>query len=66
MRRLLVVLGIALLVTGLLWPVLGRVPLGRLPGDLVFRFGRFRFYIPLVSSLLVSLIVTLILRWWGR
>ena len=61
MARWLVSMGLLLVAAGLLWPWLRRIPLGRLPGDLVFGSGGFRVYIPLTSGLLVSLVVTLIL-----
>jgi hydrogenase-4 membrane subunit HyfE len=60
MGRGLIILGIALLVTGLLWPWLTKLGLGQLPGDIrIEREGK-TFYFPLASSLLVSLILTLI------
>jgi len=66
MPRLLVVLGVVLVAAGLLWPWLARLPLGRLPGDFVIERGRFRFYFPAASSLLISLIVTLVLWLFRR
>lgn len=66
MRRALIILGLGLVAIGILWPLLAQFPLGRLPGDLVFHVGRVRFYLPLTSSVLVSLVVTLVLRGWGR
>ena len=65
MQRALIVAGIALLVIGLAWPWLSKLPLGRLPGDLRFEREGFTFYLPLASGLLVSAIVSLIL-WWLR
>lgn len=59
MRRLLIAAGIILLAIGIAWPVLGRVGLGRLPGDIVIARGNFRFYFPIVTSLLISAILTL-------
>jgi hypothetical protein len=59
MGRMLVVAGIALVAVGLL--VMWGVPFGRLPGDLVFRRGSFTFYVPLVTSIALSLILTLLL-----
>jgi hypothetical protein len=61
MQRLLIVLGLCALVLGLLWPWLGKLPLGRLPGDIVIERDSFRLYLPLTSMLLVSLIVSLLL-----
>lgn len=61
MRRLLIAIGLLLVVAGLLWPWLSRLPLGRLPGDLVIDRPGFRFYAPFATMLLVSLIVSFIL-----
>jgi hypothetical protein len=44
-----------------LWPWLGKLGLGRLPGDIVIERGDFRFYFPIVTCLGVSLVVSLIL-----
>jgi Protein of unknown function (DUF2905) len=60
MRRWLITLGIALLVAGLLWPLLQKFGLGRLPGDIVIERGNFRFYLPLGTSLLISLVLSLL------
>ena len=59
--RLLVAIGLILVVVGLLWPWLGRLGLGRLPGDIVIERENFRLYIPLATSLLISLLLSLIL-----
>ena len=61
MARWLIILGLVLVVAGLLWPWLGRLGLGRLPGDLVIERENFRLYIPLATSLLISLVLSLIL-----
>jgi len=45
----------------LLWSLLGKLGLGRLPGDVVIERGDFRFYFPIVTCLGVSLVVSLIL-----
>jgi DUF2905 family protein len=60
--RFLIVAGAILLLAGVLWPFLNRLGLGRLPGDIVIERPNFRFYFPLVTSLLVS--VTLTLLFW--
>lgn len=59
--RTLIVIGLAIVLVGLLWPWIARLGLGRLPGDIVIEKGNFRFYAPLATSLLVSLILTAIL-----
>lgn len=65
MQRALIVTGIVLLVIGLAWPWLAKLPLGRLPGDLRFEREGFTFYFPLVTGLLISAVISLIL-WWLR
>jgi Protein of unknown function (DUF2905) len=59
--RWLIILGVVLVLAGLLWPWLGRLGLGRLPGDLVIERENFRLYLPLTTSLLISLALSLIL-----
>ena len=59
-RRILIVAGAILLIAGLAWPLLTRLGLGRLPGDIAFQRGNFRFYFPVVTSLVVSVALTLL------
>jgi len=59
--RLLIVFGLVLVVLGLLWPLIAKLGLGRLPGDIVIERDHFRFYFPLASSLLVSAVISVIL-----
>jgi len=61
MQKTLVVIGLLILVVGLSWPWLGRLPLGRLPGDIVVRRDNFSFYFPITTSVLLSLIVSLLI-----
>ena len=56
--KLLIVLGLTIAFVGLL-VTLG-VPFGRLPGDVVVRRGSFTFYLPIVTSIVVSLLLTLL------
>ncbi len=60
LRRVLIVLGLALVVGGLLWPFLTRLGLGRLPGDIVVERPNFRFYFPLATSILLSVFLSLL------
>jgi hypothetical protein len=59
--RFLIVLGIVLVAAGLLWPLLTRIGLGRLPGDIVIERENFRLYLPLMTSLLVSIALSVVL-----
>jgi hypothetical protein len=58
--RLLIISGAILLVAGLVWPFLARLGFGRLPGDIVIERGNFRFYFPIVTSLVISVVLTLL------
>lgn len=60
MARALIVLGVVLIVLGLAWPWLARLGLGRLPGDFVIERETFRVYVPITTSIVVSLVLTLI------
>jgi ribose/xylose/arabinose/galactoside ABC-type transport system permease subunit len=60
MTRILVTLGIILIVVGLAWPWLTKLGLGRLPGDIVFERENFRFYFPITTMVLISLVLSLI------
>ncbi|SCZ60889.1 DUF2905 domain-containing protein [Thiohalomonas denitrificans] len=60
MSRFLIILGIALVVIGLALPWLQKIGLGRLPGDIVIERENFRFYFPVTTSILVSLILSLL------
>lgn len=66
MQKILITLGIVLLVAGLLWPLLAKLGLGRLPGDIVIRREGFSFYFPITTMIIVSIILTLIFRFWGK
>ena len=59
--RLLIIFGLALVALGLLWPVMDKIGLGRLPGDIVIERDNFRLHIPLATSLLVSVVLSLLL-----
>jgi len=60
MNRLLVILGTALILIGLAWPWVKRLPLFRLPGDIVVDRPGFKFFFPITTMLLVSVVVSLI------
>ena len=60
MARFLIVLGLAILVVGLLWPYLSKLGLGRLPGDIVTERENGTVYIPLATCLLLSLLLSLV------
>jgi Protein of unknown function (DUF2905) len=61
--KFLVVCGLALVVVGVaLWSGFGRGWVGRLPGDIHYQRGNFSFYFPIVTCILLSILLTVILR----
>jgi len=58
--RFFIILGIVFLAVGLLWPVLQKLGLGKLPGDIVYERDNVRFYFPVVTSLIVSLVLSIL------
>lgn len=61
MARFLIILGIALLALGLLWPLLHKSGVGRLPGDIIIHRDNFHFYFPLTTSILISILISLLI-----
>lgn len=64
--KLLIIFGVALVVVGLLMLFADKLPflnrLGRLPGDIVIERERFRFYFPIVTSIILSIVLTILLN----
>ncbi|MFM1652395.1 DUF2905 domain-containing protein [Brevibacillus sp. B_LB10_24] len=59
--KVLIIAGVVLVIAGLLWQVGGRFfPLGRLPGDIVVEKPNFRFYFPIVTCIVISVVLSLI------
>ncbi len=61
LSRFLILLGLLLIIAGLLWPLLTKLGLGRLPGDIVIERDHVRFYFPITSSILISILLSLLL-----
>lgn len=65
MNRLLIILGTAFILAGLLWPWIRRLPLFHLPGDIVVDRPSFKFFFPITTMLLISAAISL-LAWLFR
>jgi hypothetical protein len=63
--RWLIIAGIVLIVLGLAWPLIAKLGLGRLPGDIRIERESFSFYFPIVTGLVISVVLSLIL-WFFR
>ena len=64
MGKALVLVGLG--IAGLGLAVMLGVPLGRLPGDFYMRRGSFTFYVPLATSIILSILLTLVLAFFRR
>jgi len=60
MQRTLIIIGIVILIVGLLWPWLIKLPIGKLPGDIIIDKPNFKLYIPITTMVIISLLLTLI------
>ena len=58
MQKALIIVGIAIVLVGIGWPWISKLPLGRLPGDIVINRENFRFYFPLTTMILVSVLLS--------
>jgi hypothetical protein len=57
-QRFLIGLGLIILIAGIAWPLLSRIGLGRLPGDIIVQRGHMTFFFPLVTCLVVSVVLS--------
>jgi hypothetical protein len=66
MQRSLILLGLAILAVGLLWPWIRRLGLGRLPGDIKIQTAHGAFYFPIVTCLVLSIVLSIVLWLFRR
>jgi len=65
--RFLIVLGVVIVLAGAVLLLAGRLPwLGRLPGDIVVRRDHVTFYFPIVTSIVLSIVLTVLLNLFRR
>jgi hypothetical protein len=65
-QRFLIGLGLVILVAGIMWPLLSRLGLGRLPGDIIVRRGGSAFYFPLVTCIIISVVLSALFWLFNR
>ena len=65
MQRTLIIIGAILLIAGILWPWLSRLGLFRLPGDIYVEKENARFYFPITSAIIISIVISVVL-WFFR
>lgn len=66
--KVLVFLGAAIVVVGLVFVLIGRtnLPIGRLPGDIVYRGKNTIFYFPLATSIVISIVLSVLMYVFGK
>lgn len=64
--RFLVIAGVVLVVLGVLFLISDKLPLGKLPGDIQIGTAKFKIYIPIATSVLLSIVLTLILNFFRK
>ncbi|MCD8509226.1 MAG: DUF2905 domain-containing protein [Bacillus sp. (in: Bacteria)] len=65
--KLLITIGIVMIIAGLIWQIGGKyISLGKLPGDILIKRGNTTFYFPIVTSIIVSIVLSLIFFIIGR
>ena len=65
--KLLITIGVVMIIAGLLWQVGGKyISLGRLPGDILIKRENSTFYFPLMTSIIISVVLSLIFFIVGR
>jgi len=61
MQKAFIIAGALLIIVGILWPWIIKLPIGRLPGDIIISKPGLKVYIPITTMVLISIIVSLIL-----
>jgi hypothetical protein len=61
MQKILIIIGAVIIIIGLLWPWLVKLPLGRLPGDIIIDKPHLKIFIPITTMIIVSIIISVIL-----
>lgn len=61
MQKTLIIIGVIVIVAGLLWPWLVKLPLGRLPGDVIINKPHLKIFIPITTMIVISIIISVVL-----
>lgn len=66
MQKMLIIVGAVLIAAGLLWPLISKIGLGRLPGDIAIKGDGFAFYFPITTMIILSIVATVLFRLFGK
>ncbi len=65
-QRFLIGIGLVILLAGISWPLLSRIGLGRLPGDIMIHRGGTTFFFPLVTCVIISVVLSALFWLFNR
>jgi len=66
MQKVLIGIGVIFMAVGLLWPWFGKLPIGRLPGDIIIDRPNLKIYIPITTMIIVSIVISLLSRFFKK
>ena len=66
MQRSLIVLGVIIALVGLAWPWISKLPIGRLPGDIMIDRPGFKMFFPLTTMVIISVLISIILMFFRK
>ena len=66
MQKILFLIGLCIIVLAVIWPIVSKLGLGRLPGDIFVKRGNFRLYFPIATSILISIVLSIFLWFVGK
>jgi hypothetical protein len=61
MNKSLIIAGVVLMIIGIAWPWIGKLPLGRLPGDIIVSKPNLKIYFPITTMVIISIILSVIM-----
>jgi len=61
MNKVIIYIGILIVILGLLWPWITKMPIGKLPGDIIIKKEGFQLYFPITTMIVISVIISIIL-----
>jgi hypothetical protein len=66
MQRSLIVLGLVIALVGVAWPWISKLPIGRLPGDIMIDRPGFKLFFPLTTMVIISIVISVILMFFRK
>tara|TARA_B100000678_G_scaffold280658_1_gene277607 strand:- start:63 stop:260 length:198 start_codon:yes stop_codon:yes gene_type:complete len=64
MQKTIILIGITIVVIGLAYPVLKRLPFGKLPGDIFYQSENFSFAFPVITCIVISIVLTIVINFF--